>query len=97
MPLAGLSTAPEPLRAVPVRPQQTGNRPAVVMVHGFGGAMQIATYSGIHHDFDNPGTQLPRWRMDVPDGASPGSGVMAVPKPCYWKTSLKMSTCTNTA
>ena len=40
LPLAGLSTAPDPLRAVLLRPQPTDNRPAAVMVHGFGGVRQ---------------------------------------------------------
>lgn len=46
-----------------------------------GGPMQIVTYPGAYHDFDNPGSQPPRRRMDVPNGVSPGSGVMVGPDP----------------
>lgn len=46
-----------------------------------GGPMQIVTYPGAYHDFDNPGSQPPRRRMDVPNGVSPGSGVMVGPNP----------------
>ena len=46
-----------------------------------GGPMEIVTYAGAFHDFDNPGNQLPRRRMDVPNGVSPGSGVMVGPNP----------------
>ncbi len=52
---------------------------ATVAEHG--GPMQIVSYPGAYHDFDNPGSQAPRRRMDVPNGVSPGSGVMAGPDP----------------
>ena len=37
--------------------------------------MQIVTYAGAYHDFDNPGAAGLRVRKDVPNGVHPGSGV----------------------
>lgn len=40
-----------------------------------GAAMDIVTYPGAYHDFDNPGISQVRLRKDVPNGVNPGQGV----------------------
>lgn len=46
-----------------------------------GAPMQIATYPGAYHDFDNPGLSRVRLRTDVPNGVNPGQGVHTGPDP----------------
>lgn len=46
-----------------------------------GAAMQIVTYPGAYHDFDNPGLSKLRLRADVPNGVNPGQGVHTGPDP----------------
>lgn len=42
-------------------------------------AMEIVTYPGAYHDFDNPGVTQVRLRKDVPNGVNPGQGVHTGP------------------
>ncbi len=46
-----------------------------------GASMQIVTYPGAYHDFDNPGIKRVRLRTDVPNGVNPGQGVHTGPDP----------------
>lgn len=46
-----------------------------------GAPMQIHTYPGAYHDFDNPGVTKVRIRKDVPNGVNPGQGVHTGPNP----------------
>lgn len=46
-----------------------------------GAPMQIVTYPGAYHDFDNPGIKRVRLRTDVPNGVNPGQGVHTGPDP----------------
>ncbi len=46
-----------------------------------GAPMQIVTYPGAYHDFDNPGISRVRLRTDVPNGVNPGQGVHTGPDP----------------
>ncbi|GAA5162744.1 dienelactone hydrolase family protein [Viridibacterium curvum] len=46
-----------------------------------GAPMQIHTYPGAYHDFDNPGVTRVRLRKDVPNGVNPGQGVHTGPDP----------------
>ncbi|MFT3734555.1 MAG: dienelactone hydrolase family protein [Rhodocyclaceae bacterium] len=46
-----------------------------------GATMQIHTYPGAYHDFDNPGLSKLRLRKDVPNGVNPGQGVHTGPDP----------------
>lgn len=46
-----------------------------------GAPMQIHTYPGAYHDFDNPGLSKVRIRKDVPNGVNPGQGVHTGPHP----------------
>ena len=48
-------------------------------VRARGGPMQIVTYPGTYHDFDNPGITRPRVRPEVPNGVHPGQGVTTAP------------------
>jgi dienelactone hydrolase len=43
--------------------------------------MEIVTYPGAYHDFDNPGLTAVRLRKDVPNGVNPGQGVHTGPNP----------------
>lgn len=44
-----------------------------------GAPMQIVTYPGAYHDFDNPGLAQVHLRKDVPNGVHPGQGVHTGP------------------
>jgi len=44
-----------------------------------GGPMEIVTYPGTYHDFDNPGITSKRVRTEVPNGVHPGQGVTTAP------------------
>ncbi|MDT8992055.1 dienelactone hydrolase family protein [Curvibacter sp. APW13] len=44
-----------------------------------GAAMDIVTYPGAYHDFDNPDITQVRLRKDVPNGVNPGQGVHTGP------------------
>ncbi len=46
-----------------------------------GEPMQIVTYPGTFHDFDNPALTAQRLRKDVPNGVTPGAGVTTAPNP----------------
>lgn len=46
-----------------------------------GAPVDIVTYPGAYHDFDNPGSGQVRLRADVPNGAHPGQGVHVGPAP----------------
>ena len=46
-----------------------------------GELMQIVTYPGTYHDFDNPDLTAIRVRTDVPNGVNPGQGVTTGPNP----------------
>lgn len=46
-----------------------------------GEPMQIVTYPGTYHDFDNPALTARRVRADVPNGVHPGAGVTTAPNP----------------
>ncbi len=46
-----------------------------------GAPMQVVTYPGAYHDFDNPGIKRVRLRTDVPNGVNPGQGVHTGPDP----------------
>jgi len=48
-------------------------------VHARGGPMEIVTYPGTYHDFDNPGITQKRVRTEVPNGVHPGQGVTTAP------------------
>jgi dienelactone hydrolase len=48
-------------------------------VRARGGPMEIVTYPGTYHDFDNPGITRQRVRTDVPNGVHPGQGVTTAP------------------
>lgn len=50
-------------------------------VRARGGAMEIVTYPGTYHDFDNPGLTRQRVRSEVPNGVHPGQGVTVAPNP----------------
>ncbi len=41
--------------------------------------MEIVTYPGTYHDFDNPGITRRRVRTEVPNGVHPGHGVTTAP------------------
>lgn len=44
-----------------------------------GAPLQIVTYPGAYHDFDNPGLSQVHLRKDVPNGVHPGQGVHTGP------------------
>lgn len=46
-----------------------------------GAPVNIVTYPGAYHDFDNPGSGQVRLRADVPNGVHPGQGVHVGPAP----------------
>ncbi|MBS1209966.1 MAG: peptidase family protein [Proteobacteria bacterium] len=46
-----------------------------------GEAMQIVTYPGTYHDFDNPALRAKHVRKDVPNGVNPGQGTTTAPNP----------------
>jgi dienelactone hydrolase len=46
-----------------------------------GEPMQIVTYPGTYHDFDNPALSKTRVRSEVPNGVNPGQGVTTGPNP----------------
>lgn len=48
-------------------------------VRSRGGPMEIVTYPGTYHDFDNPGIKRQRVRTEVPNGVHPGKGVTIAP------------------
>ena len=48
-------------------------------VRARGRPMEIVTYPGAYHDFDNPGLTRQRVRTDVPNGVQPGRGVTTAP------------------
>ena len=48
-------------------------------VRGRGGPMEIVTYPGTYHDFDNPGITRQHVRTEVPNGVHPGQGVTTAP------------------
>ena len=48
-------------------------------VRSRGGPMEIVTYPGTYHDFDNPALTRKRVRTEVPNGAHPGQGVTTAP------------------
>lgn len=50
-------------------------------VRARGGPMEIVTYPGTYHDFDNPGITRQRVRTEVPNGVHPGQGVTTAPNP----------------
>jgi dienelactone hydrolase len=48
-------------------------------VQARGEPMEIVTYEGTYHDFDNPALRTQRLRKDVPNGTRPGQGVTTAP------------------
>jgi len=48
-------------------------------VRARGGPMEIVTYPGTYHDFDNPGLTRKHVRTEVPNGVRPGEGVTTAP------------------
>ncbi len=48
-------------------------------VRARGGPMEIVTYPGTYHDFDNPSLTRQHVRTEVPNGVQPGRGVTTAP------------------
>lgn len=46
-----------------------------------GEPMELVSYPGAYHDFDNPALKAPRLRSEVPNGVNPGKGTTVAPDP----------------